>query len=92
MIQIELRLFGVFKKYAKSGNTVSFDVNQSDTILTSQEIKSRLASYLSGFPASHLDIRLIADSAIANEKRILSSEEQIHNSCSLAILPPVCGG
>ena len=92
MIQIELRLFGVYRKYVKNSNSVHFELDDSIAVITAHEIKKKLAIYLSQFPASHSDIELIADSAIANEKKILFPEEQILNSCSLAILPPVCGG
>ena len=92
MIQIELRLFGVYRKYVKNSNVLQFEMDEKKSTITPQTIKARLAAYLSDFPSSHSDINLIADSAIANESKILNPEESILNSCSLAILPPVCGG
>lgn len=92
MIQIELRLFGVYRKYVKNSNILQFELDENHSAITPQAVKAWLAAYLSDFPASRSDIELIADSAIANERKILTPEEPILNSCSLAILPPVCGG
>jgi molybdopterin converting factor small subunit len=81
MIQIEIKFFGAFRKYEKG--RVPLFVNLQEPI-TVEEVKLALKEQL-GDP-------LIDDSALANETRVLSAKAVLTSSCSLSLLPPVCGG
>ncbi len=89
MIQVEVRLFGKFKKYETGQPRVLIQLQESSTV---ENVKTALSTYFLEKNSSFSDQQLIEDSAIANEKNILSSGDRILQPCTLAILPPVCGG
>lgn len=80
-INITMRLFGAFRKY---GESLTFAVPKG---ATPETVKERLTEKLGNGAA-----QLVRDSAIANEDEIMSDDAVLNGSCSLAILPPVCGG
>lgn len=92
MKEIEVRLFGVFRKYVSDSNGVRLQIPEEATV---REVKSALATYLAenspNFKAGE-GAMLITDSAIANEERVMNDGDPIHPARTLAILPPVCGG
>lgn len=89
MIEIEMRLFGSFRKYEKHGNPII--LNASEPISVSN-LKERLNNRFKELFPHFSDSELIQDSAIASDSQVLDLNHVIKNSCSLLILPPVCGG
>lgn len=89
MIEIEVRLFGSFRKYEKQGTPIM--INSRDPIAISS-LKEKLDSCFKELFPHFSDSELIKDSAIANNSQILDLNHMIERSCSLFILPPVCGG
>ncbi len=89
MIEIQVRLFGALRKYEGSQPSVRVEAPAGVTVAA---VKERLASQLRAAHAPFKDEQLIQDSAIANETQVLQSSTVIERSCTLAILPPVCGG
>ncbi len=89
MIEIEIRLFGSFRKYEKQGTPII--VNSREPIPISS-LKEKLDSRFKEFFPHFSDSELIKDSAVASESQILDLNHVIERSCSLFILPPVCGG
>lgn len=89
MIDIEVRLFGAFRRYEKDGPRIQLSVPVGTTV---EQVKEQLALELRArFPAFS-DDTLIRVSAIADDRSVLDSKSTLSKSCSLAILPPVCGG
>lgn len=98
MINVEIKLFGAFRKYQKGSATVSLTLEPP---LSVDQVKSALSSYLSqqahtatsGASTSKQEIhQLVLDSALANDTEILTKDVMVDQSCRLSILPPVCGG
>ncbi len=91
MIKIELKMFGTFRKY--ENNQMISQVHSLNAI-SIQEIKKQISLKLESIQKN--DSILVFDSAFANAHShkpiILTDETIISESCSLAILPPVCGG
>ena len=81
MININMRLFGAFRKF---GESVTFSLPSGATV---HQLKETLAAAL-----NNADPLLIADSAIANDHEIIGADHIFTQDCRLAILPPVCGG
>lgn len=88
-MRVEIRLFGKFRKYESGKNSLVLDCPENMNV---HEIKDQMKRYFREKNPQFLDDSLIEESAIANESRILSVDEKIQESCTLAILPPVCGG
>lgn len=89
MIEIKVRLFGAFRKYEKDQSLISLEIPGDSSI---EMVKDSIASYFSERFKDFSDDQLIKDSVIADERRILEPTETINHACTLAILPPVCGG
>lgn len=88
MIHIELRLFGAFRKYSESAS-IAIEIPNKCSV---SSLKESIAMELMRRRPDLDESRLVFESALANEKEILRDHEDIQSSCSLAILPPVCGG
>ncbi len=76
---ITLRLFGAFRNYK---DTLQVEIDSGATV---QDVKRLLLEYFDN-PS------LISESAIADDKQILASQDLIGDRSHLAVLPPVCGG
>jgi molybdopterin converting factor small subunit len=88
MIEIKVRFFGAFRNLGEeSGLTLAVPEG-----LRVSEFKVRLGEVLSERYGTRVDSRLLQESALANEAQVLGSNERIDGSCTVAILPPVCGG
>lgn len=89
MLEFEIKLFGAFRKYEEQGRPIHVRFDQP--IQISQLKKGLLLEFQKRFPMFQ-DSDLISDSAIANESQVFSSDHLLSDSCTLFILPPVCGG
>lgn len=88
MIQIRLRLFGAFRKYHEGGE-ISLDLPERSGL---SELRSALAARLAESHPGFGEARLLEDSAFADESAILPPDVRFERDCSVAVLPPVCGG
>jgi molybdopterin converting factor small subunit len=85
-IKVEISLFGAFRKY--NSGVVQFEFNEGKTC---EQVKWALGDYLqSRYP--DFDKELVQTSVLADDKSVLASSTLIERNCSLAVLPPVCGG
>lgn len=89
MIELEFQLFGAFRKYDVQDSPLRLCLEGPATV---EEIKSILVETLQSRRSNFTDSQLVIDSALANDRRVLSSHERVVASCVLSILPPVCGG
>lgn len=89
MIEIKVRLFGAFRKYESNQTFIHLKVLEPSSIDT---VKVAIASYFRERFENFSDEQLLNDSVIADESQVLETSKIIDRSCTLAILPPVCGG
>lgn len=89
MIKINIKLFGVFKKYEDPNFPMALEIQQPVTV---SDLRKILEMQFKKMFSSFNDTELVYDSAIANDTRILGLNELVQDSCTLLILPPVCGG
>ena len=88
MIQIQIKLFGGFRKY-ENGNDLFLLLKEESSIAEIREVFiERMKIENSNFN----ETALVFDSVFANEENILMDTDKISQSTILAILPPVCGG
>lgn len=80
-VTISVRLFGAFRRF---GDHVSFSVPAGAGV---DAVKGALAVAL-----GDVDLQLIAESVLADDTAVLAQDATFTKDCSLAILPPVCGG
>lgn len=85
MIEIKVRLFGLFRSYGL-GSEVVLEVPAGTSLNRfKEEFKAKFGSQIG-------DSKIVDESAIASESRVLKPEDSLSLPCTLAILPPVCGG
>lgn len=89
MIELEIRLFGAFRKYEAQCVPLHLCVEEPATV---PKIKGALVEKLRSQVSDFSDSQLIEDSALATDRRVLSSGDNVSTTCVLSILPPVCGG
>jgi molybdopterin converting factor small subunit len=82
-VQIQLRLFGAFRRFG-DGSVLSVPLRAGSGI---SDLRGALAELLGGQHSG-----LIADSSFADESAILSDDSVFDRDCTVAVLPPVCGG
>jgi len=88
MIEVELRLFGSFRRYSDTPSVI-IRLPEKCTVHACKEIIAQeLRRLRPEFGAGDL----VFASALADDKAILQDRDEIQSSCTLAILPPVCGG
>ncbi len=88
MNEIEIKLFGAFRKYLPSG---AIKVQLPDQFTAGQlkeKIKCQLEQQVVGFNESSL----VYESALATESEVLTEDALVNDRHNLALLPPVCGG
>ena len=91
MIEIELRMFGMFRKYERESAPMSFQVAEPAPVANIKlAFGKRLQELFPDFDQN--GEQLINASVIASERQVLSPDEVLRSSCKLSILPPVCGG
>lgn len=89
MIEIEVRLFGAFRKYQQKGNILRFQARDDIDVIS---LKRLLSEHLqSQYPGDAIEA-LVGESAIADDVRVLPENHVFDRNCTLQILPPVCGG
>lgn len=88
MNEIEIKLFGAFRKFVSSGS-IKVQVPSQTTVVQLKEIvNSKLRSQSPDFK----DSSLVYESALATEFEVLAEDDMIKDLHHLALLPPVCGG
>lgn len=96
MIQVSLRLYGVFRRFAAKGGASG--AARSEILLelppgsTLAHLKLELVKFLASAEPAFPAERWVDDSAFADSERVLRDDTRMFDSCSLALLPPVCGG
>ena len=88
MIQVKIRLFGKFRNYG-NGESIELEVMKYSNV---DEVKNIFTKKLQSLHPEFKNLELILDSVLASEDEVLDSSSKLTSSCSLAILPPVCGG
>lgn len=87
MITLHISLFGVFRNSGAS--SVTLNVPRGSSII---EVKQLLAAQMQRDYPDFASNALFETAVLANDKRVLHNDEQFLEPCTLAILPPVCGG
>jgi hypothetical protein len=88
MKEIEIRLFGAFRRYVPAGK-ISLRI---DCPLTARQLKEKIQEALQSQVPGFSESSLIAESALATETAVLGEEDVVTDLHGLALLPPVCGG
>ena len=91
MLQIDVRLFGAFRKYS-NGAEVTFEVPHGTTV---SAVRKYLGEALRRGAAAFADQPLLDASVLADDDEILDDAQPLGSGAdriSLAVLPPVCGG
>lgn len=89
MIEIEVQLFGVFKKGIPSG---VLKIQTSETA-EMRQVKRDIGNHLSTLWRNRSELTLLLErSVLADESRILREQDLLENRSHLCLLPPVCGG
>lgn len=87
-IKIEVALFGAFRKFSDKNPLVLY-VPEGASL---GDVKKSIGRELSLYSPAFNQHTLIEESALADEKEVLTEDFVIRKEASLAILPPVCGG
>ena len=85
-ITLSIKMFGAFRKYHQGILEVTVPSGS-----TAADVKAALAAVLRKEHAQ-LNDELISKSVLADNQRVLGTDETISTPLALAILPPVCGG
>lgn len=88
MKEIEIKLFGAFRKYVPSGKICLQLEGPSTARTLKEQIQEKILAQSSNYKGQNL----VFESALATESAILSEEDLVDDKSSLALLPPVCGG
>lgn len=88
MKQVEVRLFGAFRKYVPGGR-IQIAIDEQCSIPV---FKTALFSQLQKINPEFSDLNLVLESVLADENIILTESSVIDATRQLALLPPVCGG
>lgn len=88
MIQVTVRLFGAFRNKVPS-DEVQFNLPGASNL---SEVRSAFLTELTKCNPDFTSAELIKHSAFADDSKILNETSRIEKDCTLAILPPVCGG
>jgi molybdopterin converting factor small subunit len=88
MNEIEIRLFGSFRKFISSG---SIKVRIPSQITVAQ-LKEIVNCELQRQSSEFTDSNLVYESAVATESEVLAEDDMVKDLHRLALLPPVCGG
>ncbi len=88
MNDIEIRLFGAFRKYVSSGSVKVCIPSQFTVAQLKEIVKCELQRQSSEFT----DYNLVYESAVATESEVLAEDDMVKDLRHLALLPPVCGG
>ncbi len=88
MKEIEIKLFGAFKKFIPSGK-ITVQVSGE---ITAIELKRKINEVFREQRSDFQESTLVFESALATDSEILQEDVTIDERSSLALLPPVCGG
>lgn len=85
-ITLTISLFGAFRPY---GNAITLEVPHGTDVA---EIKNRLKIALKQSRPEFDKETLVSESALADDRQVLTENATLTENTNLAILPPVCGG
>ena len=88
MKEIEIKLFGAFRKYVPTGK-IKLQIDQQYTAL---QLKEKIQQTLQRQIPDYSEPCLVFESALATESEVLSEDALVGETSNLALLPPVCGG
>lgn len=88
MKEIEIKLFGAFRKYVPTGK-IKLPIDRPYTAL---QLKNKIHKALQEQIPNYAEPNLVFESALATEVEVLSEETVVSEMSHLALLPPVCGG
>lgn len=88
MKEIEIKLFGAFRKYVPAGKIKL----QLDRQCSALEFKEKIHQALRLQFPNYTEASLVFESALATNSEVLTEETMIDGHGNLALLPPVCGG
>lgn len=88
MKEIEIKLFGAFRKYVPAGKIFLQLESPCSVRALKEQIQRKILAQSSEYEGQNL----VFESALATESAILTEEESVGDTSSLALLPPVCGG
>lgn len=89
MIEIKFRYFGAFRNFSGKVQIPHLEFAHP---LDVSELKALLAAEFRKQLGDGAADVLIEDSAVATEEDILPLSYRLEKSCTLMLLPPVCGG
>ncbi|OFZ21253.1 MAG: hypothetical protein A2X94_07285 [Bdellovibrionales bacterium GWB1_55_8] len=84
----EFRLFGALREYGSPDSMISIEIPAAISIA---ELRTHLASVIGAQKGDHAR-SLVLDSAIADERRLLTDQDTLPETGTFSLLPPVCGG
>lgn len=84
---LSIRMFGAFRKYHQGTLALVLPTGSTTTA-----VKDAIAAALRQTNPTFSDSDLIEKSVLADNQRVLTADEEITGTATLAILPPVCGG
>lgn len=87
-LEVRVRLFGAFRKY---GDGAEIRVRVPE-LSGPAELKDALGVRLRELHPGFSEDRLLADSVIADDARVLDAGSRLTEGTAVAVLPPVCGG
>ncbi len=79
MMTVKIRLFGMLKSLGH-GDAVELQLEEGSTV---EQLRAALSTRLGA---------AVQSAAIADDQELLARTATITQSCTLAALPPVCGG
>ena len=89
MITVRSKYFGAFRDLEKKADLSEL---RFETPVSISDLKVALADGFRKIMGNDSAERLVQDSAIANDEKVLSRGHLVAGDCTLLLLPPVCGG
>lgn len=86
-MNLTIRFFGAFRDHVPSGSAM-LEISKE---MTTAELRKLIASQLSTL-APGAPVTLLAESALANDREVLTDASIVKPGETVAVLPPVCGG
>lgn len=88
MREVEIKLFGAFRKYIPVGK-IKLHLPEHCTAF---QLKQKIHEVLCERVVDYREPSLVFESALATESKVLAEDVLVEGASDLALLPPVCGG
>lgn len=89
MIQVEFKYFGAFRDFKDLSKVSKLRFSEPPSVA---DIKKALIQEFQKQRGDTSAEGLVVDSAVSNEEAVLGMDDRVDHSCTLFLLPPVCGG